>query len=233
MAVKEKSRNSRGILPGDLAWALLFLGFAAFIAVPATNALFVGWTARAPYAMGFAKFALLATMGEFLAIRLRMGHYESPKGLVAKMAAWGVIGVLVVLMFQLFSAGVGGAQARGYLPAAPGFEGSLLSAFLTSAIMNLTFGPVFMACHRVSDAYIEARASGGRKGPREIVAAIDWPRFIALVVGRTIPLFWIPAHTLTFLLPGEYRILAAAFLSIALGVILSLAKGGRPEGLRP
>jgi hypothetical protein len=41
---------------------------------------------------------------------------------------------------------------------------------------------------------------------------------------KTIPIFWIPAHTITFLLPSEYRVLSAAFLSIALGTILAFAK---------
>jgi hypothetical protein len=41
---------------------------------------------------------------------------------------------------------------------------------------------------------------------------------------KTIPFFWIPAHTLTFLLPSEYRVLAAAMLSIALGLILTITK---------
>ena len=45
-----------------------------------------------------------------------------------------------------------------------------------------------------------------------------------LILFRTIPLFWIPAHTFTFLLPPELRILFAAFLSVALGAILAFAK---------
>jgi hypothetical protein len=43
------------------------------------------------------------------------------------------------------------------------------------------------------------------------------------VFKKTIPLFWYPAHTLTFLLPAEYRILFAALLGIVLGVLLSVA----------
>lgn len=219
----------RALRLGDLAWSLLFLACAAFIAAPATNALFVAWTAGAPYPTGFAKFALLATMGELLALRILRGRYARPKGLLAKAAVWGLIGMLVVLMFQLFSAGVAGAQARGLLPAARGFPGDLLRAFLASASMNLTFGPAFMACHRISDRYIDRRASGERPRLREVVRSIDWAGFLELVVGKTIPIFWIPAHTIAFLLPGEYRVLAAAFLSIALGAILAFAKAGAGE----
>jgi len=39
---------------------------------------------------------------------------------------------------------------------------------------------------------------------------------------KTIPFFWIPAHTITFLLPAEFRVLFAAVLGIALGLILAI-----------
>ncbi|NTV18536.1 MAG: Mpv17/PMP22 family protein, partial [Bacteroidales bacterium] len=48
--------------------------------------------------------------------------------------------------------------------------------------------------------------------------------FLKFVVGKTIPLFWIPAHTITFMLPDQYKVLFAASLSIVLGLILSYAK---------
>jgi prepilin signal peptidase PulO-like enzyme (type II secretory pathway) len=40
------------------------------------------------------------------------------------------------------------------------------------------------------------------------------------VVLKTIPLFWIPVHTITFMLPPHYRVVIAAYLSIVLGVFL-------------
>jgi len=209
---------------GDLLFALLILVIGAFIALPTTNELFTSATARAPYAMGFAKFAVLATMGELLALRILHKRFERPLGLPAKAFVWGIIGVLIVLMFGLYGAGVAGVIAKGLLPSLPGFAGALFAAFLTSAFMNLTFGPVFMACHRITDTWIDARARGEKLSLGEVVARIDWVGFLKFVVAKTIPLFWIPAHTVTFLLPGEYRILVAAALSIALGGILSFAK---------
>lgn len=47
---------------------------------------------------------------------------------------------------------------------------------------------------------------------------------MTFVVGKTLPLWWIPVHTLTFLLPSEYRVLVAAYLSIVLGIILTYAR---------
>ncbi|HNW48075.1 MAG TPA: hypothetical protein PKK88_00005, partial [Bacteroidales bacterium] len=57
-----------------------------------------------------------------------------------------------------------------------------------------------------------------------VISTIDWPGFLKFVVGKTIPLFWIPAHTITFMLPDQYKVLFAASLSIVLGLILSYAK---------
>lgn len=39
---------------------------------------------------------------------------------------------------------------------------------------------------------------------------------------KTIPLFWYPAHPVTFLLPSEMCVLFAALLGIVLGVILAI-----------
>ncbi|MEI6389287.1 MAG: hypothetical protein WCQ50_21990 [Spirochaetota bacterium] len=218
---------------GDFVWAAVIAAVVALFAVPASAAVVLDLSARFPYPLGFAKFALLATMGELLVLRLGKGAWSKPAGLWAKALVWGIVGILVVLMFTLFNAGVMAAGAKGLLPLGEGWVRILLVAFWTSAIMNLTFGPVFMAAHRISDAWIEARfgqkglSSGARPRLGETLASVDWKRFLDFVIGRTLPLFWIPAHTLTFLLPTGYRIVVAAFLSIALGVILTWGK--RPK----
>ena len=67
-------------------------------------------------------------------------------------------------------------------------------------------------------------AGFGGVSPSVVLARIDWQGFIGFVVLKTVPFFWIPAHTVTFLLPPEYRVLVAASLSIALGAILAYAK---------
>ena len=59
---------------------------------------------------------------------------------------------------------------------------------------------------------------------KEIVQKIDWDGFINFVCLKTIPFFWIPAHTITFILPAEYRVLSAAFLGIALGLLVAIPK---------
>jgi hypothetical protein len=129
----------------------------------------------------------------------------------------------IVLMFEVFAAGVTSAMAEGLLP---GRESKLAFAFSVSATMNLTFGPALMFLHRMTDTFIDLTYEAGarRVGLRDVVRRIDWPGFVSLVLLKTIPFFWIPAHTVTFLLPAELRVLAAALLSMALGAILAFAK---------
>ena len=52
---------------------------------------------------------------------------------------------------------------------------------------------------------------------------MNWRVQWNFVFKKTIPFFWYPAHTITFLLPEETRVLFAALLGVALGVILAVA----------
>lgn len=209
---------------GDFAWLGLLALVTLFFLSPATHQIFIRLTAIYPYWMGFAKFAILATMGELLALRLAGGSWKRPVGLGFKMLIWGLFGVAITFMFSFYSAGVAALEEKGLLPAGSGFLGAFLKAFFTSAIMNLTFGPVFMALHRVTDTYIDLSYQGQKPSGGAVLSAIRWADFISFVVCKTIPLWWIPVHTLTFLLPAEYRVLAAAYLSVALGIILVYAR---------
>ena len=212
---------------GDVVWAACLGVVVAALVVPATREGFVAATGAYPYLMGFAKFAVLASMGELLSLRILNGRWKRTTGMIAKAAVWGVIGMLIVLMFGIYSSGVAGAVRNGLLPVGRGTLARVLTAFFISLSMNLTFAPVFMAAHRMSDTWIDLRMDGRRPNLDELLAAIDWRGFFRFVLLVTIPAFWVPAHTVTFLLRAEYRVLAAAFLSIALGVILSFARRRR------
>ena len=190
--------------------------------------MFAELTLAHPYLMGFVKFAVLATIGELCAIRILSGQWKAPVGLIYRTIVWGVLGMGIVLMFEIFSGGVTSAIAKGLLPTGSGFGQQFLKAVFISTIMNLSFAPVFMAFHRFTDTCIDVACGegvgfGGIK-TAAILARIDWQGFINFVVLKTVPFFWIPAHTVTFLLPPEYRVLVAASLSIALGAILAYAK---------
>ncbi|MBP2654864.1 MAG: conserved rane protein of unknown function [Firmicutes bacterium] len=210
---------------GDFIWAIVLCVISALLIVPVTHEVFIQMTAAHPYIMAFIKFLILATMGELLAIRIVSGAWKKPAGMIYKSFIWGIIGMLVALMFQVFSNGVAGAAKAGMLFVGEGFLSLLLGAFYTSAFMNLTFGPMFSAAHRVSDTYIDMRETD-KAAPAlaEVLVHIDWQAFINFIVLKIQPFFWIPAHTIVFMLPPEYRVLAAAYLSIALGVLLSYAR---------
>jgi hypothetical protein len=210
---------------GDFLWLLVLLAIAAFLVVPVTQDMFVASTKAHPYLIGFAKFFVLATMGELLALRIVTGGWVLPRALLQRAIIWGFLGMTIVLIFDVFAGGVMGALRKGLLP---GADSRLAFAFFVSTIMNLTFAPAMMLTHRMTDTYLDLKYEGKETAVADIVARIDWQGFVSFVLLKTIPCFWIPAHTITFLLPPEYRVLAAALLSIALGAILAFAKKKSP-----
>jgi hypothetical protein len=209
---------------GDLLWFTALCAVTAFLIVPELHRLFIQATSTHPYIMGFIKFAILATMGELLTLRIMLGTWRQPAGMYYKAVVWGLVGMSIVLMFGLFYEGVAGATQNGLLPGAPGFTGRLLQAFFTGTFLNLTFAPVFMAVHRISDTYIDRYVEGQKPTISAVLAQIDWQEFFRFVVGKTIPFFWIPVQTINFILPAQYRIIVAAYLSIVLGLILAYAR---------
>lgn len=214
----------------DLIWIGTLLVIAFLLVYPSTNVIYTAANKAHPYILGFIKVSILATMGEILALRIVTGDYKKPVGMVYKLLVWGFLGMGFVIAFELFATGVRGAMNKGLLPnaAVDTFSGKLLFAFCTSSFMNLIFAPTFMTLHRLTDTFIDLGQGKFSKIKKVKLKAvtnkIDWNSFLGFVVFKTIPIFWIPAHTLTFLLPGEYRVLAAAFLSLALGIILAYSK---------
>lgn len=213
---------------GDFLWGLALLIWIVVLVVPGTRAAFISASDAHPYIGGFIKFAILATMGDLLGARVLKGEWIIPKGLFYRVIIWGIIGLMVTLVFTVYMGGTAAAQASGRLP----LKGSnLAQAFFGSAIMNLTFGPMMMAFHRFTDMYIDAvyEKSRSKVGLSELVEKNDWHSLVQFSWLKTCPFFWIPAHTVVFLLPDQYRVLVSAFLSIALGLLLAIAKKGKAE----
>ncbi|RKD34390.1 hypothetical protein [Thermohalobacter berrensis] len=219
----------------DILWLLGLLLVAFILLYPTTHNVFVSATNSHPYIMGFIKVAILATMGELLALRIATGKFTKPHGLIYRLIVWGFLGMCFVIVFDLFANGVKGAMGKGLLPALSNnpLGSKILFAFFTSTFMNLIFAPTFMALHRVTDTYIDLGKGSLEKILKvkldDVINNIDWNGFISFVVLKTIPFFWIPAHTVTFMLPSVYRVLVAAFLSIALGAILAFAKRNKAK----
>lgn len=220
----------------DLIWILLLLGFTSLVIIEPTRKVYEDLNSKMPYLMGFIKTAFLASMGERLVHRMKHKTYFGDHGIILKGIVWGFLGMIFVLIFQIFSQGVMYAQSNDLLPMInqSTFFSTFLTAFLTSCLMNLFFAPTFMMLHRITDGFIELSQGNFRQLKtihlEQVIQTIDLKMFIRFVVIKTIPLFWIPAHTITFLLPAEYRVLFASYLSIALGIILTLAKSKKIEG---
>ncbi|MEK6263755.1 MAG: hypothetical protein N2B06_03150 [Clostridium sp.] len=214
----------------DLIWLGILFVIGFLLMYPSTNEIYTTANKAHPYIMGFIKVSILATMGEVLALRIVTGDYKKPVGIIYKFIVWGFLGMGFVIAFDIFANGVTGSMKKGLLPSgvADTFSAKLLFAFFTSAFMNLIFAPTFMTVHRLTDTFIDLGQGQFSKIKRVKLKAvtdkIDWYGFMSFVVFKTIPMFWIPAHTITFLLPGEYRVLMAALLSLVLGVILAYSK---------
>ncbi len=180
--------------------------------IPATG--FFAWfeasTKAHPFIMAFFKFAILATFGEMLALRIREGVYNKKGfGIVPRMMVWGFLGMCIAMAMIIFKSGVpaflgviGGCSCPAEVFAAPELTwGKVGVAFAVSVLMNTIFAPVMMTFHK----------------------CVQWN----VVFKKTIPLFWFPAHTITFILPPTFQVLFAALLGVALGLILALAGGSK------
>lgn len=208
---------------------------ATFMFIPGFKTGYENLNASHGMWMSFVKFALLSTFGESLALRIKTGNYNRKGfGLIPRAIVWGFLGFTIKMAFVIFASGtpilltyLGLENAQTAL--ATGFSWTaLLVAFSISTAMNLTYAPVMMTTHKVTDTHISQTGGsiGGLFSPikvRKIFRELDWDTQWNFVFKKTIPFFWIPAHTITFLLPPDYQVLFAAALGVALGVILSFA----------
>ena len=201
-----------------------------FFLIPPSRTIYESAYHFSPEIVSFLKFALLATFGEMAGSRIRGGSYVSPgSGILPKAVIWGLWGIAISFAFRIFAAGVGRFSV---FISAERFSMIIFKAFTVSFFMNIFFAPVMMLCHKITDQHIAdegGRFVMKRFNPASILKRLDWDFFWGFLMKKTIPLFWIPAHTVTFLLPEEFRVLFAAVLSVALGVLLSL--GSRPASV--
>jgi len=197
------------------------------------------------YLSSFIKFAILATLGESLGLRISKGMYNYKGfGLVPRAIVWGFLGISIKIAFVIFAIGTPAMleklfnvqDAVASMKASSVFDAfnvnlggtRILTAFAISTVMNLIFAPIFMTLHKITDIHIiENKGTlSGFFTPikfKKIFPALNWKVQWNFVFKKTIPFFWIPAQTITFLMPSEYRIIFAAILGIVLGIILSFA----------
>ncbi len=216
----------------DFLFALFMLAiFLPFVFIPDLYAWYKSFNAEHALIMAFIKFGILSTAGEMLGLRIKTGNYNEPGfGILPRALVWGFLGIGISMAMTIFSTGTPAFLAGlGVNITSADFLIRLLVAFSISVAMNCIFAPVFMTFHKITDMHILS-TGGTIKGffSKAINMAqsfknVNWDVQWGFVFKKTIPFFWFPAHTITFMLPGEYRILFAALLGVALGVILAIA----------
>ena len=185
--------------------------------------------------MAFVKFALLSTLGEVIGLRISTGSYHQKGfGVLPRAIVWGLLGLGINLAFIVFSTGVprflaymGGLEAPALMSESLCWA-KVGVAFAISVTMNSIFAPVFMTFHKVTDAHI--LATGGTLSGLftpipmgQILQNLNWKVQWGFVFKKMIPLFWFPAHTITFLLHPAARVIFAALLGVVLGISLAIA----------
>ncbi|OFX70868.1 MAG: hypothetical protein A2X12_10155 [Bacteroidetes bacterium GWE2_29_8] len=185
--------------------------------------------------MSFIKFGILATLGEIIALRIKEGvYFKEGFGIMPKMLVWGLLGIFIKFSFVVFAKGtplfleyIGVSEASIFATMGISVK-SIFVSFSISVALNCIFAPIMMTIHKITDLHIHDNNGSLLSFIRPInvgslLKRIDWDIMWGFVFRKTIPIFWIPAHTITFLLAPNYQILFAALLSIALGIILSFA----------
>ena len=216
--------------------------FAPFVLSPNLYAGYQSFNAEHGMVMSFLKFAILSTAGELLGLRLSAGVYlKRGFGVWPRAVVWGILGMGINLAMIIFSNGVPvaleycGLQGATAAMAGPVTLMKVLTALCISIGMNGIFAPVFMTFHKITDTHILAcggslRALATPIPMARIMTGLNWDAQWNFVFKKTIPFFWVPAHTITFLLPGEARVLFAALLGVVLGVLLAVAARMKSKG---
>lgn len=156
-----------------------------------------------PILTAMLQFAVLGTLGDIVShwiVRKKIFLPYDLITLVLKIIEWSILAVMIKYAFIGFQGFVDSLINQSYLPELSGIGRS----FTVSALMNLQFGPLLVIVHRLMDNLIAGKQNWMNldKG------------FYSLLW------FWIPAHTITFILPKEFQIGLAALWSFALGIIL-------------
>lgn len=220
----------------DLLFALAIAAiFLPFVLSTSLYEFYKEFNASHGMVMSFLKFGILSTLGEMLGCRISTGNYVTPTfGVLPRMVVWGFLGMAINMAMIIFSKGtpmfleyMGMENAVECFAAEQFTVDKLWVALAVSVAMNTIFAPVFMTFHKITDAHIAANGGSLKALITPIpmakrFASINWEAQWGFVFKKTIPFFWYPAHTITFLLPAEQRVLFAALLGIVLGVLLAL-----------
>lgn len=164
---------------------------------------YIEFVTAQPIVSAIIQFALLGTLGDtvsFWIVKRKIFLPYNHKTLILKIVEWSILAVMIKYAFIGFHGFIEALINNGYLPRIEGIGKS----FAISTSMNLQFGPFLVIMHRLLDNLIAGKPNW--KNLDKGFYSLLW--------------FWIPAHTITFILPREFQIGLAAIWSLALGIIL-------------
>lgn len=156
-----------------------------------------------PIYSAMIQFAILGTLGDVFSKWMQKGEIYVPYRftiIVLKMLEWALIAVTIKYAFVGYQGFVNSLISHGLLPEL----GLFGRAFTVSVTMNLQYGLFLVIFHRFLDNLI-AKQNNWKNIDKGMFSLI-W--------------FWIPAHTITFMLDKPYQIGLAAIWSVVLGFIL-------------
>lgn len=156
-----------------------------------------------PILTAMVQFAVLGTFGDIISKWIIKRSVHAPFNLITlllKMCEWALLAVFIKYAFVGFHGFVDSLMAHQLLPEL----NQLGYAFAISLSMNLQFGPFLVIMHRLLD--------------NAIVRKNNWDNLDKGLY--SLLWFWIPAHTITFILPKPFQIGLAAIWSVVLGLIL-------------
>jgi len=156
-----------------------------------------------PIYSAMVQFAILGTFGDIISKWMQQGKVFLPYKLpivILKMLEWAVIAITIKYAFVGFQGFVDNLVGHQLLPDL----GLFGRAFTISVTMNLQYGLFLVIFHRFLDNLI-AKQNNWKNIDKGMLSLV-W--------------FWIPAHTITFMLDKPYQIGLAAVWSVILGVIL-------------
>lgn len=164
---------------------------------------YVEFVTSYPIYSAMIQFALLGTLGDIISKWMQQNKIFLPYSwsvILLKMIEWAIIAITIKYAFVGFKAFVSGLEAHHLIPQL----GKFGRAFAISLSMNLQYGLFLVIFHRFLDNLIAKQNNW--KNIHKGMYSLVW--------------FWIPAHTITFMLPRPYQIGLAAVWSVVLGIIL-------------
>lgn len=156
-----------------------------------------------PIYSAMLQFAVLGTLGDIISKWMQQGKIFMPYKwiiVVLKMIEWAIIAITIKYAFVGFQGFIDNLVGHGLLPEL----GKFGRAFAISVSMNLQYGLFLVIFHRFLDNVVAKQNNW--KNIDKGMLSLAW--------------FWIPAHTVTFMLDKPYQIGLAAIWSVVLGIIL-------------